>query len=287
MTQEDMSSLKRKVMSAIRDSGVSVMDKVCGRHQVNHQNIFEELPYQALVPSDLGLPIVVESQMTYFYSLQGEMNIDCSFNKPSAQVSVTSKASYTYNGYAGTVCPFTQEQLVFKDMTPAILHANTKIIRSKASPKTYQKSFGQALGVDASLKLKTECDVMDTKTLMDSWANFNYNPVAASWFFWAETALPAQGKPSARLHEYTLYYNPSRSTTKAAEMSVQVTLASKHKDQEPRKFIIHASQQTPIVQSQYLQQSSTTDIRLHDSLRKVDSHFGYAMNAQINAKLIG
>jgi len=347
MTQEDMSSLKRKVMSAIRDSGVSVMDKVCGRHQVNHQNIFEELPYQALVPSDLGLPIVVESQMTYFYSLQGEMNIDCSFNKPSAQVSVTSKASYTYNGYAGTVCPFTQEllvaginvhravnvpskvhvevepkngqfriqlsqndqiksnsqaidvlhyhvkpytakkQLVFKDMTPAILHANTKIIRSKASPKTYQKSFGQALGVDASLKLKTECDVMDTKTLMDSWANFNYNPVAASWFFWAETALTAQGKPSARLHEYTLYYNPSRSTTKAAEMSVQVTLASKVKDQEPRKFIIHASQQTPIVQSQYLQQSSTTDMRLHDSLRKVDSHFGYAMNAQINAKLIG
>merc|ERR1719379_1810775 len=257
MTQEDMSSLKRKVMSAIRDSGVSVMDKVCGRHQVNHQNIFEELPYQALVPSDLGLPIVVESQMTYFYSLQGEMNIDCSFNKPSAQVSVTSKASYT------------------------------NIIRSKASPKTYQKSFGQALGVDASLKLKTECDVMDTKTLMDSWANFNYNPVAASWFFWAETALTAQGKPSARLHEYTLYYNPSRSTTKAAEMSVQVTLASKVKDQEPRKFIIHASQQTPIVQSQYLQQSSTTDMRLHDSLRKVDSHFGYAMNAQINAKLIG
>merc|ERR1712198_345658 len=179
------------------------------------------------------------------------------------------------------VKPYTaKKQLVFKDMTPAILHANTKIIRSKASPKTYQKSLGQALGVDASLKLKTECDVMDTKTLMDSWANFNYNPVAASWFFWAETALTAQGKPSARLHEYTLYYNPSRSTTKAAEMSVQVTLASKVKDQEPRKFIIHASQQTPIVQSQYLQQSSTTDMRLHDSLRKVDSHFGYAINAQ-------
>merc|ERR1719381_116001 len=347
MTQEDMSSLKRKVMSAIRDSGVSVMDKVCGRHQVNHQNIFEELPYQALVPSDLGLPIVVESQMTYFYSLQGEMNIDCSFNKPSAQVSVTSKASYTYNGYAGTVCPFTQEllvaginvhravnvpskvhvevepkngqfriqlsqndqirsnsqaidvlhyhgkpytakkQLVFKDMTPAILHANTKIIRSTASPKTYQKSLGQALGVDASLKLKTECDVMDTKTLMDSWANFNYNPVAASWFFWAETALTAQGKPSARLHEYTLFYNPSRSTTKAAEMSVQMTLASKHRDQEPRKFIIHSNQQTNIVKSQFLQQSSNTDMRLHDCLRKVDSLTGYALNAQINAKLIG
>merc|ERR1712121_153440 len=347
LNQEDMSNLKRKVLSAIRDSGVSVMDKVCGKHQFNYHNIFEELPYQALVPSDIGLPIIVESQMTYFYSAQGEMNIECSFNKPSAQVSVATKASYTYNGYAGTVCPFTHEllaaginvhrainvpskvhvevepmngqfrvqvsqndqiksnsqaidvlhyhvkpytakkQLVFKDMTPAILHSNTKIIRSKASPKTYQKSFGQALGVDASLKLKTECDVMDTKTLMDSWANFNYNPVAASWFFWAETALTAQGKPSARLHEYTLYYNPSRSTTKAAEMSVQVTVASKQREQEPKKFIINANQQTPIVQSQYLQQSSNTDMRLHDCLRKVDSHIGYALNAKINAQLLG
>jgi len=347
LNQEDMSSLKSKVLSAIKDSGVSVMDKVCGKHQFNQQNIFEELPYQALVPSDLGLPIVVESQMTYFYSAQGEVNIECSFNKPSAHVSVAPKASYTYNGYAGTVCPFTQEllvaginvhravnipskvqvevepkngqfkiqvsqndqiksnnqaidvlhyhvkpytakkQLVFKDMTPAILHSNTKILKSMATPKTYQNSFGQSFGVDASLKLKSECDVLDTKTMTDSWANFNYSPVAASWFFWAETALTAQGKPSARLHEYTVYINPSRSTSKAAEMTVQMTLASKHRDQEPRKFIIHSNQQTNIVKSQFLQQSSNTDMRLHDCLRKVDSLTGYALNAQINAKLIG
>merc|ERR1712112_585421 len=159
--------------------------------------------------------------------------------------------------------------------------------KSMATPKTYQNSFGQALGVDASLKLKTECDVMDTKTLMDSWANFNYNPVAASRFFWAETALTAQGKPSARLHEYSVYINPSRSTSKAAEMTVQMTLASKHRDQEPRKFIIHSNQQTNIVKSQFLQQSSNTDMRLHDCLRKVDSLTGYALNARITAKLIG
>merc|ERR1712002_584785 len=121
----------------------------------------------------------------------------------------------------------------------------------------------------------------------DSLANFNYNPLAASWFFWAETALTAQGKPSARLHEYTVYINPSRSTSKAAEMTVQMTLASKHRDQEPRKFIIHSNQQTNIVKSQFLQQSSNTDMRLHDCLRKVDSLSGYALNAHINAKLIG
>merc|ERR1719391_338686 len=186
------------------------------------------------------------------------------------------------------VKPYTaKKQLIFKDMTPAILHSNTKILKSKASPKTYQNSFGQSVGVDASLKLKTECDVLDTKTMTDSLANFNYNPVAASWFFWAETALTAQGKPSARLHEYTVYINPSRSTSKAAEMTVQMTLASKHRDQEPRKFIIHSNQQTNIVKSQFLQQSSNTDMRLHDCLRKVDSLTGYALNAQINAKLIG
>merc|ERR1711915_67773 len=315
LNQEDMSSLKRKVMSAIKESGVSVMDKICGRHPFNYQNVFEELPYQALVPSDLGLPIVVESQMTYFYSAQGEMNIECSFNKPSAHVSVATKASYTYNGYAGTVCPFTQELLaaginvhravnipskVQVEVEPKNGHFRVQLsqneqIKSDSQAidvlhyhvKPYQNSFGQSVGVDASLKLKTECDVLDTKTITDSLSNFNYSPIAASWFFWAETALTTQGKPSARLHEYTVYYNPSRSTTKAAEMTVQLTLASKNRDQEPRKYIIHANQQIPIVQSQHLQQSSNTDMRLHDCLRKVDSQNGYAFNAQINAQLIG
>merc|ERR1712168_1643444 len=95
-----ISVMKEKVLKAIKESGFSVMQKVCGKHSINHNNVFEELPYQALVPSDMGLPIIVESQMTYLVSLKGEVNLELS-----------KKLSYTYNGYAGTVCPFTQELL--------------------------------------------------------------------------------------------------------------------------------------------------------------------------------
>merc|ERR1719282_1339143 len=196
MNHENVEHIKNKVLLAMKESGMNLknaMDTVCGKTPVNHQNVFEDLPYQALVPSDLGLPIVVESQMTYLYSVKGFINVECNFNKPSVTLEVSNKMAYTFNGYAGTVCPFTQEMLVaginihrannmpvktlvevepktsqlkismtkseqvqsssqyvdihhyqvtpytakkpliFKDLTPAILHHNTKIIRSKSS----------------------------------------------------------------------------------------------------------------------------------------------------------
>merc|ERR1711872_1083849 len=67
LNQEDMETLTTKILSAFKDSGLSVMDKVCGRHPINYQNVFEELPYNAVVPSDLGLPIYVMTQMTYLH----------------------------------------------------------------------------------------------------------------------------------------------------------------------------------------------------------------------------
>jgi len=344
LNQEDMQTMTTKIMRAFKESGLSVMDKVCGRHPVNYQNVFEELPYNAVVPSDLGLPIYVMTQMTYMHSIQGEVQIECSYNRPSVSLNVNAKASASYTGNVGTWSPFTQELLaaginiqrsvnvpgkthieiepangqlkirlglneqvnsnsnaidivhyhvkpyvtrkpsLYADLTPAILHPNTKIIRSKASPKTYQATFGQQLGLDASLKVETECDVYDTKTLMDSWANFNYNAVAAQWFFFAETALTAQGKPTARLHKYTVVYNPSRSTVKEAEVKVQLSLASKERNQEPQRISFRST--TPIVHSSSLQ-STKIDQSLHECLRKVDSNNAYAINAQVNAKLIG
>merc|ERR1712142_1243624 len=112
LNQEDMETLTTRIMSALKDSGLSVMDKVCGRHPVNYQNVFEEIPYNAVVPSDLGLPIYVMAQMTYLHSLQGEMQIDCSYNRPSVSVNVNTKVSFSYTGNVGTYSPFTQEHLM-------------------------------------------------------------------------------------------------------------------------------------------------------------------------------
>merc|ERR1712168_1587998 len=335
--EDHINVMKEKVLKAIKESGFSVMQKVCGKHSINHNNVFEELPYQALVPSDMGLPIIVESQMTYLVSLKGEVNLECSFSQPSAQLELSKKLSYTYNGYAGTVCPFTQEllaaginihratnipvttkvelqpqtsklvvsmspssqvsgqtsnidvhhyhvkpftskkSLVFEDMTPMVLHPNTKIVRSRASPKTFQASFGESVGVDMKLKVETECDVYDKKAMMDSWSNYHYNPMVASWFSFTETALTSSGQPTARLHKYTLTHNPAKSSTKKAEIEVELSAATRQENEQTKKIKLSSHQA----------ESSEHDRKLETCLNKLNSKQGYAFNAQVNCKLTG
>jgi len=345
MNHENVKLIRNKVLLAMKDSGMSLMDKICGKTSVNHQNVFEDLPYQALVPSDLGLPIVVESQITYLYSVKGFINIECSFTKPSVTMEVSNKMAYTYNGYAGTVCPFTQEMLVaginihrannmpvktlvevepktsqlkismtkseqvqssskyvdihhyqvtpytakkpliFQDLTPAVLHHNTKIIRSKSSQTVVEGSMGQWMGLDLSAKVETECDLYDTKTLMDSWSIYNYNPIAKTFFHFTETALTSDGMPSARYHKYTFVYNPSTSTTEGAEMTVKLSLAQKEKNQVTKK--INYNHERKSLESNHLRESDKTDIRLNDCLRKLEAEVGYAINALVSAQFIG
>ena len=62
--------------------------------------------------------------------------------------------------------PFTaMKPLVFEDFTPMVLHKNTKITKSKAAAKTFEFNFGQALGLHLNLKVDTECDLYDHKTI--------------------------------------------------------------------------------------------------------------------------
>merc|ERR1719347_760321 len=133
--------------------------------------------------------------------------------------------------------------------------------------------------------VQTECDVYDAKTMMDSWAVYNYNPMAYYWFaMFSETALKANGQPTARPHEYTIYYNPSSSSTKGAEMTIQLTLAAQQEDKEARKITYKSNRS---MSSQRLQQSSKTDLKLEDCLRKIDSKNAYAFNAHVTAQLTG
>merc|ERR1712227_48405 len=328
--------LKEKVLEAIKDSGLNLMKKVCGRHQINSHNVFEELPYTAIVPSDIGLPIMVDSQITYLVSLQGELNLECSLTSPSAQLELSKKLSYSYNGYAGTFCPFTQEMLAaginihrqtnipavtkvelqpqtgklsvsinptsqvsqasnidvfhyhvksyttkktlfIQDMTPEILSPETKIIKSRASPKTFQANFGQTFGVDLKLKVETECDLYDKKTMMDSWSNYHGNPMVASWFSFTETALTASGRPTARYHKYTLTHNPAQSSTKGAEMEVELSRATKVKSQQIKNIKL----------SPNYSHSTEASTKLESCLNKLDSKYGYAFNAYVTCKLTG
>merc|ERR1712042_296709 len=163
------------------------------------------------------------------------------------------------------------------DMTPMVLHPNTKIVRSRASPKTFQANFGQAFGVDLKLKVETECDLYDKKTMMDSWSNYHYNPMVASWFSFTETALTASGRPTARYHKYTLTHNPAQSSTKGAEMEVQLSLATKVKNQQIKNIELSPNHS----------HSTEASTKLESCLNKLDSKYGYAFNAYVTCKLTG
>merc|ERR1712066_1046634 len=119
----------------------------------------------------------------------------------------------------------------------------------------------------------------------DSYRNYNYNPIAYSFFSFTETALTADGKPTARFHEYTLVHNPSQSTTKGAEMTAQLSLAKKMENDEPKRITLRS---VPSGLKSNLRSSAlVSDVRMSECLRKLDTKIGYAANAYISAKLIG
>merc|ERR1711887_38722 len=201
--------IKEHIKEAVKAPG-KMLEKVCRKTPINFNKAFEYIPYQAMIPSDLGFPIVVETQATQLVGLMGEIDVDCA--TPSMALKLAKKAAFTYSGYVGTVSPFTNEllaaginehramnipakvvvevapkthslkivmkqideitpsmtaidmhhyqvtpftamkPLVFQDLTPIVLHKNTKVIKSMAKLKTFETTVGQEIGLDITAK---------------------------------------------------------------------------------------------------------------------------------------
>eukprot|EP00092_Neocalanus_flemingeri_P041113 GFUD01044771.1.p1 GENE.GFUD01044771.1~~GFUD01044771.1.p1 ORF type:complete len:1713 (+),score=410.65 GFUD01044771.1:554-5140(+) len=335
--------IKEWILSSLQAPAKS-LKKVCGKTPININHVFEEFAYQALVPSDLGFPILIESQATYLVSMKGEVDVMCSNPVPSIALKVTKKAAFTYNGYVGVVCPFTNKllaaginehrainipiktvveivpgtssmkivmkqidevtptttsidlhhyhvkpftamkPLVFLDLTPIVLHKNTKVIKSKANMKTFQATIGQTFGLDMTYKVDTECDLYDTKALIDSLADYKYNPIIKGFFHFTDTAVKANGMPSARFHKYTVMHNPAKSTTKEAEINIMITLARKIRTQQPQIVIFSTKY---VITTIELPKITKHEQSLHESILKLNSELSYAVNALVTAKLVG
>jgi hypothetical protein len=61
--------IKEKIQASLQAPG-KFLEKVCGKTPINIKKVFEALPYQAQVPSDLGFPIIIETQATYLVSMK-------------------------------------------------------------------------------------------------------------------------------------------------------------------------------------------------------------------------
>jgi len=87
----------------------SLKQKMCGRHPINMVKINNLAPTEILIPSDMGLPIVIDVQMPSVLSAKGEINVQCSSPLPEVSISLAGKSDVAFTGYAGTICPFTKE----------------------------------------------------------------------------------------------------------------------------------------------------------------------------------
>merc|ERR1712002_69559 len=182
------------------------------------------------------------------------------------------------------ITPFTAiKPLFFQDLTPIVLHRNTKVIKSMAKLKTFETTTGQDIGIDMTAKLDTESDLYDVKTIMDGMKLYKYNPVLASMFHFTETALKADGRPTARYHEHSLIFNPAKSVTKEAEVTVMVNIAEKKMGEEAHLIKING----PRIEKTALSSSTSHGMKLQESIKKVESESAHAVNIWLTAKLVG
>merc|ERR1711970_241077 len=88
------------------------MGKICGTTPIHIAKAFETLPFMAVLPSDMGFPVVIETQATFFVHMKGELKVDCAVQGfPAFVLKTYKKFAYSWSGYAGVVSPFGDELL--------------------------------------------------------------------------------------------------------------------------------------------------------------------------------
>merc|ERR1712168_988646 len=248
----------------------------------------------------------IEEQFTYNYPTKmiaevkkGKLNVV--FRKTDTLKSSTQEVdlwSYKITPYT-TIKPFT-----FVDGIPLIQHPGTKTIKSQNEEKSVVETFGETLGLDLKLKIKSESSLMDTKGKIDYFSLYNYNPLNMALFSWTNGAINRKGYPSCRNHEIKLVYNPSRSQTNEVDIEISLDVALKSKGSSPRILKISQQhqqwqqQQNQQVQSQQNQQqqqqrqqqldlSKPEHQKIQNLIQKSEIEEGFGLNTEVKVNLRG
>ena len=81
---------------------------ICGKTPFNINYAFEYLPYKAIVPSEMGFPLFIETQATGLIHARGNLALTCTA-VPSLEANIIKKVAYSYSGYVGVISPFTSQ----------------------------------------------------------------------------------------------------------------------------------------------------------------------------------
>ena len=103
--------LKEKILPFLKSKS-SLKEKFCGQTNVNFQRMHNLSPNEYMIPSDMGLPMLVELHQPITISLTGNLNVDCSTRVPSVHMNLRTLFASQMTGWVGTICPFTEETVV-------------------------------------------------------------------------------------------------------------------------------------------------------------------------------
>jgi hypothetical protein len=109
---ESKQMLRQKVSKLLRGQA-SLQQTIEDLKYMNFQKVFDINPSEFSIPSDMGLPIVIEIHMPVTVSLRGKIDVQMSQNTlPRLQMDVKTLFASQLTGWVGTICPFTNEYTV-------------------------------------------------------------------------------------------------------------------------------------------------------------------------------
>merc|ERR1719153_513877 len=83
--------------------------KICGQTHFNINYAFEYLPYKAIVPSEMGFPLFIETQATGLIHARGNLAVTCTGSAPALEADIVKKMEFSHSGYVGVISPFTNQ----------------------------------------------------------------------------------------------------------------------------------------------------------------------------------
>jgi len=89
----------------------SVLKTVCGEHIINFQRVMNLAPAEALIPSEMGFPIIIEAHMPVALSVRGKLAVKCDVTAPVISLDARFASTANYHVLVGTYSPFTKEMV--------------------------------------------------------------------------------------------------------------------------------------------------------------------------------
>lgn len=88
-----------------------LLKTICGETAFNLPRTADLMPTEIMLPSDIGLPIIVQVNMPVAGSVSGKVKIDCTKMRPIITMEVQTYFASQYLGRVGTVSPFHGEHI--------------------------------------------------------------------------------------------------------------------------------------------------------------------------------